>query len=173
LVIRIGAIFANGFILAILLKNLKRRTLAVWFLVATIPGILAYGIPRFASFILEDVWITLPQLYLISMIWQVLIICLGLFKVNSIHYAQLLKPQELDAPAVEVSIQNESIPAVLSSREHEILLAFANGFSYTEISDAFLISPHTVRTHIRNIYSKLEINSKAEAVRWVMEQGRD
>lgn len=52
----------------------------------------------------------------------------------------------------------------------EILKAFANGFTYHEISDAMFISPHTVRTHLKNIYQKLGINSKAEAIRYVIEK---
>jgi DNA-binding CsgD family transcriptional regulator len=60
-------------------------------------------------------------------------------------------------------------PKILTKRETEILKAFANGFSNSEIADAMFISSHTVRTHLKNIYQKLNINSKVEAVRWVME----
>ena len=76
-------------------------------------------------------------------------------------------------PAFESIVVQEPLKTLhipkLSKRETEILQAFANGFSYQEISDAMFISPHTVRTHIKNIYNKLEINSKSEAVRWVIQ----
>lgn len=57
----------------------------------------------------------------------------------------------------------------LTKREMEILKAFANGFTHQEIAEAMFISPHTAKTHLKNIYQKLGINSKVEAVRWVME----
>jgi DNA-binding CsgD family transcriptional regulator len=55
----------------------------------------------------------------------------------------------------------------LSPRELEILTAYANGFTYYEISNSFLISPNTVKTHLRSCYKKLDINSKLEAAQYV------
>ena len=53
----------------------------------------------------------------------------------------------------------------LSRRENEILDLLAKGFRYKEIASQFFISPDTVKTHIRNIYEKLQVNSRAEALR--------
>jgi DNA-binding CsgD family transcriptional regulator len=53
---------------------------------------------------------------------------------------------------------------LLTPRENEIFKAYCNGFTYQEISNAFFISPNTVRTHLKNIYKKLNINSKAEGI---------
>lgn len=52
----------------------------------------------------------------------------------------------------------------LSEREKEILNWLAQGYRYREIGDKLHISLHTVRTHIRNIYAKLEVNSKVQAL---------
>jgi len=52
----------------------------------------------------------------------------------------------------------------LSQREFEILKCLVNGDSYKMIADNCRISIGTVRTHISNIYKKLHINSKSEAV---------
>lgn len=52
----------------------------------------------------------------------------------------------------------------LSSREQEILNLISLGLKYKEIADDLNISPHTVRRHIENIYRKLEVNSKVEAL---------
>ena len=52
----------------------------------------------------------------------------------------------------------------LSPREKEVLLELCNGKSYKKVAETLFISQDTVRTHIRNIYRKLEVNSKAEAV---------
>jgi DNA-binding NarL/FixJ family response regulator len=52
----------------------------------------------------------------------------------------------------------------LSSRETEVLQLLARGKSYTMIADELFIDKETVRTHIKNIYKKLEVNSKSEAI---------
>lgn len=52
----------------------------------------------------------------------------------------------------------------LSNREKEILSCLVKGMSYKLIADACFISIDTVRGHIRNIYEKLHVHSKSEAV---------
>jgi len=52
----------------------------------------------------------------------------------------------------------------LSKRESEILQLLAKGFRYKEIADKLFISTETVRTHIRNIYSKLQVQSRTDAI---------
>lgn len=53
---------------------------------------------------------------------------------------------------------------ILSSREKQILNLLSQGLRYKDISNEFFISIETVRTHVRNIYKKLEVNSKNEAI---------
>jgi DNA-binding NarL/FixJ family response regulator len=48
----------------------------------------------------------------------------------------------------------------LTPREEDIMRAFALGKSYKEISDELFIAPETVKTHIRNVYKKLQVNSR-------------
>lgn len=52
----------------------------------------------------------------------------------------------------------------LSEREKEILSCLVKGMSYKLIADSCFISIDTVRGHIRNIYEKLHVHSKSEAV---------
>jgi DNA-binding NarL/FixJ family response regulator len=52
----------------------------------------------------------------------------------------------------------------ITKRETEILQLLSEGRRYKEISAALFISMDTVRTHIRNIYQKLEVNNKTEAI---------
>lgn len=52
----------------------------------------------------------------------------------------------------------------LSVRERELLDLLAQGFKYKEIADKMFISMDTVRSHIRRIYEKLQVNSRTEAV---------
>ena len=52
----------------------------------------------------------------------------------------------------------------LSSREVEVLEQLSKGLSYTKIAENLFLSPSTVRKHIENIYKKLQVHSKIEAV---------
>jgi len=52
----------------------------------------------------------------------------------------------------------------LSERENEILSYLAKGYHDKEIADHFFLSVKTVRTHLRNIYKKLHVRSRTEAV---------
>lgn len=52
----------------------------------------------------------------------------------------------------------------LSTREVEVLEQLSKGLSYTVIADHLFLSPSTVRKHIENIYKKLQVHSKIEAV---------
>lgn len=58
----------------------------------------------------------------------------------------------------------------LSAREMDILNGLAKGKSYTVIADELFISPHTVRKHMTNIYEKLHVNSKVEAIRLAIDK---
>lgn len=52
----------------------------------------------------------------------------------------------------------------LSDRENEVLEQLSKGLSYTKIADNLFLSPSTVRKHIENIYKKLQVHSKLEAI---------
>jgi DNA-binding NarL/FixJ family response regulator len=52
----------------------------------------------------------------------------------------------------------------LSPREQEVLQLIARGFSYADIARLTGVSVHTVQTHIKNLYGKLAVSSKSEAV---------
>lgn len=52
----------------------------------------------------------------------------------------------------------------LTKRETEILQLISEGKTYTQISEELFISKETAKTHIKNIYSKLQVNSKSEAI---------
>lgn len=54
--------------------------------------------------------------------------------------------------------------SLLSVREQEVLDLIARGFSYAEISKLKSVSVHTVQSHIKNLYTKLAVHSKSEAV---------
>ena len=58
----------------------------------------------------------------------------------------------------------------LTEREQEVLENLAKGENYTTISEKLFISGNTVRANIKNIYRKLEVNSRAAAVNTAIKQ---
>jgi DNA-binding NarL/FixJ family response regulator len=60
----------------------------------------------------------------------------------------------------------------LTVRENEILNSLIDGLSYKKIADKYCVSISTIRTHICNIYHKLHVNSKAEAVAKILAPSR-
>lgn len=65
--------------------------------------------------------------------------------------------------------QQSAVPLItpeyhLTPKEKEILQEMVQGKSFKMIADAMCISYETVRTHMKNIYSKLHVNSNTEAV---------
>jgi DNA-binding NarL/FixJ family response regulator len=52
----------------------------------------------------------------------------------------------------------------LSEREQAVLELVARGFSYAEIARLHNVSVHTVQSQVKNVYSKLAVHSKNEAV---------
>ena len=64
---------------------------------------------------------------------------------------------------------NEDLPNddffLLSEREKEILQLICRGLDYKEIASQIFVSPNTVKKHIFNIYNKLHVSSKAQAMR--------
>ena len=56
----------------------------------------------------------------------------------------------------------------LSPKEKQIVRALTDGLSYKLIADRLTISIGTVRTHIKNIYRKLHVNSKTEVINKVI-----
>jgi len=59
----------------------------------------------------------------------------------------------------------------LSSREHEVLELLAQGLTNTAIADRLVLSPKTVRNHVSNIFSKLQVADRAEAIIRAREAG--
>jgi DNA-binding NarL/FixJ family response regulator len=70
--------------------------------------------------------------------------------------------REFQEPPVDEELKEMISP--LSSRETEILDLLYQGFNFMQIADKLCISPHTVHTHIKKIYSKLHVNSRSQAI---------
>ena len=58
---------------------------------------------------------------------------------------------------------------LLTPRQEQIVQGLVDGLSYKMIADKYIISVETVRDHIKKIYKKLQVNSKAEVIRKKMD----
>lgn len=72
--------------------------------------------------------------------------------------------RRVEAPADELE--------KLTARQREILELLSRGDRYKEIAAQLFISEETVRTHVRNLYEKLQVQSRMEAVNKVYGKGR-
>lgn len=69
------------------------------------------------------------------------------------------------------SLRENNQPCKLTSREHEILVHMAEGLTTKQIAAEIFIAEPTIKFHIRNIYSKLDVHNKGAAVHEAMRQG--
>ena len=62
------------------------------------------------------------------------------------------------------SLDQEPLKAPLTEREYEVLNLLSRGLSNSDCADVLSISSNTIGTHVKNIYRKLEVNNRAEAL---------
>jgi len=82
--------------------------------------------------------------------------------------AQALGERLLAEPAPPVT-RPAPVPGGLSTREVEVLRLLTAGLTNGEIAQRLFLSEHTIRAHLRRIYHKLDITTRAEAVRFAVE----
>ncbi|RYF27800.1 MAG: response regulator transcription factor [Comamonadaceae bacterium] len=78
---------------------------------------------------------------------------------------------QVHAAAAQAPRRLEQETERLSLREKEVLRMVANGYTSAEIGVRLLISAMTVNTHIKNIYRKLQVRTRAQAVRFASLRG--
>lgn len=82
-------------------------------------------------------------------------------------------PMSLNIASMVVKSFKLSVDSPLTERETQILQGISRGKTYTKIASELFINKETVRSHIRNIYQKLAVKSKEEALhvagnnRWI------
>ena len=97
---------------------------------------------------------------------------------------QLARPREIVVEKLvtvmvpgPVVYKEQSIPEIktvdlgLSKREHEVLTLMAQGLSNQEIADRAYLSIHTVKTHASNLFVKLDVQRRTQAVKKAKELG--
>lgn len=78
------------------------------------------------------------------------------------HLLRRFRAAPASSPAADAATRAGDSP--LTPREGEVLALIAKGLSYQRIAEALGMSPHTVTSHIKQIYRKLAVNSRGEAV---------
>lgn len=73
-------------------------------------------------------------------------------------------PMSTNIARMVVSSFHRNRQSPLTSRELEVLELLASGKSYSTIANNLFVDKETIRSHIKNIYFKLEVHSKAEAI---------
>lgn len=98
-----------------------------------------------------------------------------LFKaVRAVHRGESLVQPSVAAKVLDrfAQLSRESVvPDLLSSREIEVLQLMARGAANKEVASSLSISESTVKTHIANIFQKLDVNGRTDAVTQALQRG--
>ncbi|MGH1364493.1 MAG: helix-turn-helix domain-containing protein [Calditrichia bacterium] len=87
-------------------------------------------------------------------------ICIGI----GVYAGLRSKADSAMDPEASIASELGGVESPLSKREHEILLLLAEGYSNQQIADKLFISLNTTKTHLKNIYQKLEARRRTEAL---------
>lgn len=65
----------------------------------------------------------------------------------------------------------QAILNYLTNREKEVLALLTEGYTYKNVADKLVISETTVKTHVNNIFQKLQVNDRTQAVLYALKHG--
>jgi DNA-binding NarL/FixJ family response regulator len=97
--------------------------------------------------------------------------------VRLIHAGEALLAPSITRRLIETYLRRtpESHPppelARLTEREHDVLVALAEGLSNTEIANRFVVSEATIKTHVNRIFAKLGVRDRVQAVVFAYQSG--
>jgi DNA-binding NarL/FixJ family response regulator len=94
----------------------------------------------------------------------IVFILLGFWIGNTFYKAPAVAPVQEQPSAVPVASEAVEYKMDISPREYEVLQLMALGQSNQEIADNLYISLSTVKTHTTNIYAKLDVKRRTQAV---------
>jgi LuxR family maltose regulon positive regulatory protein len=90
--------------------------------------------------------------------------------VNPHYLAEILAAFD-EGPVAPPALPATDLDLLLTRREEEILRLMRDGLTNKEIANRLVISVHTVKRHATNIYTKLDVKSRREAVRKAQQSG--
>lgn len=158
-----------------LISEAHERKLPAFFLLGLALGVarLSVALGRFGAQVLMDQMALDAQTVFIGAVW-LLVVALCLIFFSYLRYAAKLRDHLLDEAPDEparttghpVSANNALMELRgtfhLTERECEILCEYAAGRSARHIADQFVLSEHTVKTHLRHAYAKMDVHSRQE-----------
>lgn len=101
------------------------------------------------------------QLELYLLMVGLISIGLGLLLGKNINQIRHKKKQKEDS---QKGLQQMRVPPELSKREFEVLQLMSQGYSNQEIADQLYVSIHTVKSHSTNLFSKLAVKRRTQAI---------
>lgn len=90
------------------------------------------------------------------------------------YVAKLLQAFEMETQRLSgmgIKLDEPEHPQILTPREQEVAQLLAAGLSYADISRQLVITENTLKSHIKNIYSKLKVNNRTQAINRAVELG--
>lgn len=88
----------------------------------------------------------------------------------AVQMALIKKQGAKNSRLPSLTIINQELLSKITQGEYAVIEELWNGKSNEEIAKELFISNNTVKTHIRNIYSKLEVHSKPDLIRYLREK---
>jgi len=94
----------------------------------------------------------------------------GTEKSNQFVGVLLTKFQKTDSQKIIPGFKQDLV-SPLTEREQEVLSYLVEGKTYQEIANSLFVSVNTIKTHLKNLYAKLDVGSKSEAVEKAKKMG--
>ena len=96
-------------------------------------------------------------------------------KINEIgtlreRLVMILEQKNQSIPLPPLNELNDILDSPLTEKEYEVLIDVAKGMTNREIAEAQFVSTNTVKFHVKNIFFKLEVNNRKEAIKRILSE---
>lgn len=95
--------------------------------------------------------------------------------INAVGRGEIVLPPEIVSKVMLALARGDGRPQQrvepLTDREQEVLSLLALGLTNKDIAQSLFLSVRTIEAHLRNIYDKLDVSSRTEAVLWAVQHG--
>lgn len=105
----------------------------------------------------------------LSLAEHIIQLCDGGSPMSPLIARHLLKRMQSSETSLKQIMNSEAV--ALTPRELELLKLLARGYTYREVAEDLNVSSHTVNSHIKNLYRKLSVKSKNEAIYTATQHG--
>jgi len=112
-----------------------------------------------------------------TMVTSQLIAAIEEVAAGKVYLPPALATKFFDEFHIKVTTQNKNDPnkqallGYLTTREKEVLKLLTEGITYKGVADKLVISETTVKTHVNNIFQKLQVNDRTQAVLYALKHG--